>query len=78
MELLMEDIKKFRSEAVKNTPFPGLELLMEDLGSLGLRLPRIPPSLKLLIEDIGSVGLKLSRIPLSDLKTLIEDIGSVF
>ena len=45
-------LRQFGSETVKNTP-AGLELLMEDLGSLGLRLSRIPPpsGLYLLMED---------------------------
>ena len=37
-------LSNFRSEAAKNTPAPpGLELLMENLATLGVRLPRIPP-----------------------------------
>ena len=36
---------------------------MEDLGSLCLRLPGIPPSrLELLMEDLGSLGLRFPGI----------------
>ena len=43
-----------------------MELLMEDLGTLGKMLPRIPPpekKLELLKEDLGISGKSLPRIP---------------
>ena len=43
---VMQDLAwvgRFCAQNSKNTPPPRLEILMEDLGNLGLRLPRIPP-----------------------------------
>ena len=56
-------LRKFGCEAGR-TP-PELELLMEDLESLGLKLVEsLPPSgLELLMEDLESLGLRLLEYP---------------
>ena len=58
-------VRRFFAPNPKNTPplSPGLELLMEDLEILGLRLPGIHPGLEIVMEDLGSLGLRLPRIP---------------
>ena len=66
----------------KNTPCPpaGLELLMEDLGSSGLRLVKnTPPGLELLMEDLVSLGVRLQIIPPPPLgfELLMEDLVSL-
>ena len=58
----------FESELTMNTPHTHIptqiELLMEDLGTSVLSLPKIPPPrLELVNEDLGTLVLSLSRIP---------------
>ena len=58
----------FESELTMNTPHTHIptqiELLMEDLGTSVLNLPKIPPPrLELVNEDLGTLVLSLPRIP---------------
>ena len=54
---------KFGSKAAKNYPLHYLlELLMEDLESLGMRLAKYL-SMELFMEDLESLGIRLAKFP---------------
>ena len=58
----------FGSELTMNTPHTRIptqiELLMEDLGTSVLSLPKIPPPrLEVVMEDLGTLVLSLPRTP---------------